>query len=132
MGRTDGAVPPGGRGVTAWLPPGARLEEAGPDARDPEGYRRDVLHVPPYGARTSGERVALIGNKTVYQRDVMIRAVLEARGFAEPVREVVCAPCRRGECIDHHEGVWRRADGSSPVICRCPHRQPPEQLSLIP
>lgn len=34
-------------------------------------------------------------------------------------RRVVCAPCRKGEHVDHHHGVWRRFDGTSPVVCPC-------------
>ena len=27
--------------------------------------------------------------------------------------------CRRGEHSDHQAGIWRRADGSDPVLCVC-------------
>lgn len=30
-----------------------------------------------------------------------------------------CPACRRGEHSDHQAGIWRRADGSDPVLCVC-------------
>ena len=30
-----------------------------------------------------------------------------------------CQACRRGDHVDHQAGIWRRADGSDPVLCVC-------------
>lgn len=47
-----------------------------------------------------------------------------------PAKVEVCAACRRGEHADHHDGVWRRADGTDPVVCPCKHEAAAEQMSL--
>jgi hypothetical protein len=36
-----------------------------------------------------------------------------------PAVAQVCQPCKTGQHIDHHEGVWVKADGSDPVVCPC-------------
>lgn len=43
--------------------------------------------------------------------------------FQGPPRKQLCKPCRNGEHELHHEGIWRRANGSLPVICLCPKHE---------
>lgn len=61
----------------------------------------------------SAEHPAGIDRAAVYAANV-------ARQPSSDARQIACAPCARGDHVDHHHGVWRRADGSSPVICSCP------------
>lgn len=42
----------------------------------------------------------------------------------DSVKRELCGACRRGEHIDHHRGVWARADGSDPAVCPCSYCEP--------
>lgn len=42
----------------------------------------------------------------------------------DSVKRELCGACRRGEHVDHHSGVWARADGSDPAICPCDYCAP--------
>jgi hypothetical protein len=53
------------------------------------------------------------------ERDRAVRAENVARYPDATARRQLCQPCKKGEHIDHHRGVWRRFDGSSPVVCSC-------------
>jgi hypothetical protein len=37
----------------------------------------------------------------------------------ETAKVATCGPCKQGQHVDHHHGVWRRFNGSAPVVCRC-------------
>lgn len=63
--------------------------------------------------------------------DVELRAANIERHPDSEAREQTCHACKTGEHIDHHSGVWRRYDGSSPVICRCPSCTATQPLTLF-
>lgn len=51
--------------------------------------------------------------------DDELRAANLLRYPDETAKRVICAPCRKGDHVDHHRGVWRKFDNSGPVICPC-------------
>lgn len=52
-------------------------------------------------------------------RDRAIRAENTARFPDSTARRRLCNACKKGEHIDHQRGVWRKFDGSDPVVCPC-------------